>query len=234
MQRKSCSTILYNVTMSLLCERQSSEKIIMPDYYQKHYNAYCRKTFSIDPSSFLEPLQKHLEPGCSILDIGCGSGRDMLWLKNKGFSVSGFERSSGLAELARQNTGCNVIEGDLETFDFAHLPSDAILFAGSLVHISHEKLPQVFERAIAGLRQGGKVLLSLKQGNGTGTDELGRVFYYWQASSLEALFQQFGFSILEFNRQVSKVNARDMWMGYVIEKTNIQHPASNIESRSAC
>ncbi|MEN8246559.1 MAG: class I SAM-dependent methyltransferase [Thermodesulfobacteriota bacterium] len=206
----------------------------MTDYYQKHYKAYCQKTFSIDPSSFLEPLRKHLEPGCTILDIGCGSGRDMLWLKNHGFSVSGFERSAGLAALARQNTGSNVIEGDFETFDFTDLPSDAVLFAGSLVHVPHEKLPQVFEQAIAGLRPGGKVLLSLKQGNGTGTDELDRVFYYWQESDLEALFQQFGLSILEFSRQVSKVNARDIWLGYVLEKTNIQHPTSNIESRTPC
>ena len=206
----------------------------MPDYYQRNAGDYHQRTFFIDPSAFLEPLRKRLDPGCTVLDIGCGSGRDMLWLKNKGFSVSGFERSAGLAALARQNTRSNVIEGDYETFDFSDVPSDAILFAGSLVHISHEKLPQVFEWAIAGLRPGGKVLLSLKQGNGTGTDELGRVLYYWQANSLGALFQQFGFSILEFNRQVSKVNARDMWMGYVLEKSNIQHPASNIESRSAC
>jgi len=198
---------------------------IMPDYYQKHYKAYCRKTFSIDPSSFLEPLRKHLEPGCSILDIGCGSGRDMLWLKNKGFSVSGFERSAGLAALARQNTGSNVIEGDFETFDFSDVPSDAILFAGSLVHVPHEKLPQVFKQAVAGLRPGGKVLLSLKQGNGTGTDELGRVFYYWQERDLEALFQQFGFSILEFSRQVSKVNARDIWLGYVLETYLLTQPS---------
>jgi SAM-dependent methyltransferase len=189
----------------------------MSDYYQKHYNAYSQKTFSIDPSSFLEPLRKHLEPGCTILDIGCGSGRDMLWLKNKGFSVFGFERSAGLAELARQNTKSDVIEGNLETFDFADLPSDALLFSGSLVHVPHERLPPIFEQVIAGLRPGGKVLLSLKQGSGKGVDELGRVFYYWKSSVLENLFKQFGFSILEFNRQVSKVNAHDIWLGYVLE-----------------
>ena len=205
------------------------KKRIMPDYYQKHYKTYCRKTFSIDPSSFLEPLRKHLEPGCSILDIGCGSGRDMLWLRNKGFSVSGFERSTGLAALARQNTGNNVIEGDFETFDFSDMPSNAILFAGSLVHVSHEKLPQVFVQATAGLKPGGKVLLSLKQGKGTGTDELGRTFYYWQESDLEALFQQFRFSILEFGRQVSNVNARDISLGYVLEKMNTQRPTSHQE-----
>ncbi len=77
----------------------------MPDYYTKHFQAYHKKTFSIDPSSFLEPLKNTLEPGCRILDIGCGSGRDMLWLKNHGFSVSGFERSAGLAGVCVGKNG---------------------------------------------------------------------------------------------------------------------------------
>lgn len=189
----------------------------MPDYYQKHFKSYHRRTFSIDPTSFLEPLQKHLEPGCTVLDIGCGSGRDMRWLKKHGFSVSGFERSSGLAGLARQNTGCQVVEGDFSMFDFASLPADAILLAGSLVHVPHAELPQIFSRVTAGLKPGGRVLATLKQGSGKGTDELGRVFYYWHARQLEEMFAKLTFTVIAFNRQVSKVNHRDMWLAYVLE-----------------
>jgi SAM-dependent methyltransferase len=189
----------------------------MPDYYQNHFNAYYQRTFSIDPSSFLEPLRKHLNPGCRILDIGCGSGRDMRWFKKLGFDVSGFERSSGLADLARHNTGCAVMEGDFETFDFTALPSDAILLAGSLVHVPHANLPLIFKRVTAGLKPGGKVLVSLKQGKGTGMDNRGRVFYFWQEKALGELFQTLGFTVLAFNTQVSKVNARDIWLAYVLE-----------------
>ena len=189
----------------------------MPDYYQKHFQTYHQRTFSIDPSSFLEPLRKRLEPGCTLLDIGCGSGRDMLWFKNLGFDVSGFERSVGLAELARQNSGCKVIEGDFEVFDFQNSPSDAVLLAGSLVHVPHEKLLPVFERVTAGLKPGGKVLVSLKQGKGTGTDELGRIFYFWQEKELEDLFQRLGFAVLARSTQVSKVNEKDVWLTYVLQ-----------------
>jgi len=38
--------------------------------------------------------------------VGCGSGRDLLWMKKQDFDVIGFERSPGLAELARENAGC--------------------------------------------------------------------------------------------------------------------------------
>ena len=189
----------------------------MPDYYQQHFQTYHQRTFSIDPSSFLEPLRRFLNPGCTILDIGCGSGRDMRWFKNLGFGVSGFERSAGLAELARQNSGCHVIEGDFEVFDFTALPSDAILLAGSLVHVPHANLSQVYQKVTTGLRPDGKVLITLKQCNGTGTDELGRTFYFWQEKELEALFQGLGFTPLERNRQISKVNEKDVWLAYVLE-----------------
>ena len=103
----------------------------MSDFYQNNYRAYHEKTFSIDPSSFLEPFASHLAEDSLILDVGCGSGRDLLWLKNRGFKVIGFERSKGLAELARENVGCEVIEGDFETFDFSTLSVDAIILINS-------------------------------------------------------------------------------------------------------
>ena len=104
----------------------------MTDYYQENYNAYHEKTFSIDPSSFLEPLARRLPTEAFILDVGCGSGRDLLWMKKRGFEVIGFERSPGLAELARENAGCEVIEADFETYDFSATMVDAVIIVGSV------------------------------------------------------------------------------------------------------
>ena len=95
----------------------------MSDYYQENYKAYHEKTFSIDPSSFLTPLAQRLPAEAFVLDVGCGSGRDLLWMKKHGFEVIGFERSPGLAELAREITGCEIIEGDYETYDFSSIRS---------------------------------------------------------------------------------------------------------------
>jgi SAM-dependent methyltransferase len=105
----------------------------MTDYYQQNYRTYHEKTFFVDPSSFLTPFAENLKPKATILDIGCGSGRDLLWLKKLGFKATGFERSPSLADLAGKNAGCDVIEGDFETYDFSNIQSDAVLFSGSLV-----------------------------------------------------------------------------------------------------
>jgi nucleoside-diphosphate-sugar epimerase len=67
----------------------------------------------------------------------------LLWFKQRGFEVVGFERSPGFADLARKKMGCEVIEGDFETYDFARLSLDAIMLVGALVHLPHSKVPEV-------------------------------------------------------------------------------------------
>ena len=64
------------------------------------------------------------------------------------------------------------------------------------------------------------MLITLKNGHGKALDNHGRVFYYWQESDLEAMFAGLGFIVLNFSKQVSKVNAHDVWLGFVLENTN--------------
>ena len=120
----------------------------MADYYEKHYKEYHEKTFDINSSIFLEYFVKTLPKRVSILDVGCGSGRDLIWFKKKGFKVTGFERSKRLANLARELSGCEVIEGDFERYDFSKLSFDAMTAIGSLVHVTHGKFTKVFKNIL--------------------------------------------------------------------------------------
>ena len=190
----------------------------MEDYYHHHHTVYHKKTFHIDPSSFLEPLRRHLKPGDKILDVGCGSGRDLLWFKTHGFRVFGFEGSEGLAGLARRNADCDIIEGDFENYDFSKQTFDAILLSGALVHIPHARLEAVFKSIVNGLGEGGNVLVSLKEGCGSSSDGDGRTFYFWQDEDLRDIFLKHGFKILDFHRGVSKVNEKDIWLSYVLNR----------------
>ena len=184
----------------------------MSDYYQKNYNAYHEKTFSIDPSSFLTPLAQRLPAEAFVLDVGCGSGRDLLWMKRKGFEVMGFERSPGLAELARENVGCEVIEGDFETYDFSSIFVDAIMLVGALVHVPHERFSGVFENVTSAISNNGTVLITLKQGSGDRTDSDGRVFYLWEDPKAREVFDTLGFKVCDFFTSVSKTGSDDFWL----------------------
>jgi len=190
----------------------------MSDYYQKKYKAYHEKTFSIDPSSFLSPLAQRLPPEAFVLDVGCGSGRDLLWMKKRGFDVIGFERSPGLAELARDNAACEVIEGDFESYDFSSALVDAIMLVGALVHVPHQRFSNVFQNITSAISDNGSVLITLKQGSGDRTDSDGRIFYLWEESKTREVFDTLGFKVCDFSTSVSKTGSGDVWMSYVLDK----------------
>ena len=189
------------------------------DWYQENYQRYFARTRGVNPASFLNPLVRHLKPGAVILDVGCGSGRDLKWLRERGFSVTGLERAKGLAALAREHAGCIVIEGDFEVYDFSSVKADALLLSGSLVHVPHGSLETVFNNIVRALKPEGILLISLKRGTGSAVDEEGRTFYYWERSRLDPMFSQAGFAILECRTSVSKVNPQDTWLSYLLRKS---------------
>jgi SAM-dependent methyltransferase len=194
----------------------------MSDFYNTEYRKYHASTFNVDPSSFLTPLTKMLRPGASVLDIGCGSGRDLLWLKERGYNPTGFERSQKLAALSRKYSGCPVIEDDFLTYDFSSLKFEAILMIGALVHLSGSQLEPAFLSITTALEENGLVLLSLKEGNGRINTADGRIFILWQPEELEKIFLKNGFRILDFSRQISKIRESDVWIAYLLQKTRVQ------------
>jgi SAM-dependent methyltransferase len=194
----------------------------MSDFYQKNYKAYHEKTFSIDPSSFLEPLARRLPTDAFILDVGCGSGRDLRWMKKQGFDVIGFERSPELAELARENAGCEVIEGDFETYDFSTMFVDAVLLVGAMVHTPYERFAEVFKNITAAISSHGNVLITLKEGQGDWTAADNRTFYLWQDQKAREMFDTLGFEVRDFSKAVSKTGSGDVWMSYVLDKIPVK------------
>lgn len=189
----------------------------MVDYYQENFFDYHRETFSVDSSFYLNSFAARLPEGASILDVGCGSGRDLLWLKKRGFQVAGLERSAGLAALARENAGCKVIEGDFETYDFRGVDVDAILASGSLVHIPHGHFSKVIRNIQRALVRNGWIYISLKKGSGVRTDSTGRVFYLWEDVELQAVFKDLNFKLLHSSCTRSLLKTTDRWLGYVLQ-----------------
>lgn len=188
----------------------------MTDYYHKHFRKYFDNTFSIDPASFLSGFVRHFKPEARILDVGCGSGRDLAWLKKQGFCPTGFEHSPGLAALAEKQTGCPVIQGDFTSHDFSLLAADGIVLSGAFVHLDRQQLAPVFKNVLGALIPGGHVFLSMKQGRGTRTAPDGRRFTLWQDTQLRPVFKELGLQVTTYSTNTSTLETGEVWLGYVL------------------
>jgi SAM-dependent methyltransferase len=194
-------------------------------FYSVRARDYFRQTFRIDPSSFLLPLTGYVHPGARILDIGCGSGRDMLWLQQKGYSCCGLELSSSLAGLARRHTGLPVIEADFESFDFQKMDMDALILVGALVHVPYTRFKVVLTRILQAFNpSGGHVLITMKKGRGREAGPDGRVFYLWPEDDLIRAFTDCGLLSLTHWTQESAIRRTDTWMSFVLRARHCNQP----------
>nr|MBF0221038.1 class I SAM-dependent methyltransferase [Desulfobulbaceae bacterium] len=192
----------------------------MSNFYDENYRQYFDSTVGIDPSAFLQPLADRLRPPATILDVGCGSGRDLLWLASRGYTPTGFELAPKLASLAREHANCPVIEGDFCHYDFSALRFSALVFVGSLVHLPKETLPLILKSTCLALAPDGLLLITLKEGRGFSCADDGRVFTLWSRKEIEKIFAAHNIQVLDFSKQVSKLRSNDIWLGYVLRLNN--------------
>ena len=77
------------------------------DYYNHHAEEFANSTLHVDMESLYQPFLAELQEGTRILDVGCGSGRDTLAFKNKGYQVDAIDYSE---ELVKKATRLGVVK----------------------------------------------------------------------------------------------------------------------------
>jgi SAM-dependent methyltransferase len=159
------------------------------DYYNKHAEEFTASTFEVDMESLYQPFLALLPESAQILDVGCGSGRDTLAFKNKGYQVDAIDYSEELVKKATQLTGIPVKLQSFYEID-ADQAYDGIWACASLLHCERDRLIKVVGKIVNALKQNGGLYMSFKYGNGT-REKDGRQFTDLNKEQAELLLNQF-------------------------------------------
>ncbi|WP_077612046.1 class I SAM-dependent methyltransferase [Clostridium sp. Marseille-P2415] len=134
------------------------------DYYNKYAAKEFEETVNQDMSEIRKEFLDLLEEGDTILDLGCGSGRDSLAFYDLGYDVTLLDASEEMCKLAEIHTGLEVLQMTFEEMDFDNV-FDGIWACASLLHIPKKELSDILTKIARALNDKGILYMSYKLGD---------------------------------------------------------------------
>ncbi len=117
-------------------------------HYDSRAEDFWEGTRGHDVSQNIAALLRHIqgEPPYTILDFGCGPGRDLAAFTALGHRPVGLDGSTRFAAMARAHSGCEVWEQDFLKLDLPAERFDGVFANASLFHVPGTALPRVLRR----------------------------------------------------------------------------------------
>ena len=127
----------------------------------EHATAYQAFFFLVGGNNVYHTLiNRYIRPqaGCNLLDIGCGPGHFLPWLKD--VTYTGIDMSERYIADARATFGARgqFICGDVGSVDIPSAPYDIVVASGLLHHLSDTEVSQLARRVRQLLKPGGRLL----------------------------------------------------------------------------
>lgn len=187
------------------------------DYYERHVSAFADSTAGVDMSAILSEFALQLPEGATVLDWGCGTGRDSKALCNRGFNIVSTDASPSMCRMAKELFGVDArceSFGDLDE----ECVYDGIWACASLLHVLIADLPFVIEKARRALKQNGVFYASFKLGDFEGMRG-GRWFSDLDERALKELLQP-GFDVIRIwtTEDVRPERAGEKWLNSLSRK----------------
>lgn len=184
-------------------------------YYDKNAKEFCKNTIDADMSFCRDKFLKYLSAGASILDAGCGSGRDSVAFKQLGYHVTAMDASPEICKEAEKVLGQKVLCKIFEELDDENI-YDGIWACASLLHVPKESMGEVLYRLKLALKDGGILYASFKYGDGEKIVNE-RLFNYFNEQSLRMLMRENGFEVLELfvTQDVREGRSEEKWVNVV-------------------
>lgn len=189
------------------------------NYYDKHADTYINSTVSVDMSSQYSLFLPYLPKGASILDAGCGSGRDSLHFLEQGYKVEAFDNSSAMVEHARALTGLAVRKLSFAELDYDST-FDGIWACASLLHVPRVELGFVFGLLHRALKPKGLLYCSFKDRSEDFTNE-GRLFTCFTEQGFQEFLTElslFGLVQLSHSADVRQGRGNERWLNILLAR----------------
>lgn len=144
------------------------------DYYNLNAENFIESTQNVDMHQAQDRFLRLLDENSSILDFGCGSGRDTKYFLNKGCRVTATDGSAELCRRASDFTGIEVKEMLFQELDDMGT-YDGIWACSSILHLPKIELLPVICKMCMALKNRGVIYTSFKHSDFEGVRN-GRYF----------------------------------------------------------
>ena len=160
------------------------------------------------------------EPPFSILDFGCGPGRDLMAFRDGGHDAVGLDGSAEFVAMARRMAGCEVLHQEFLSLDLPATRFDGIFANASLFHVPRQELPRVLRELRAALKPGGVLFSSNPRGDNREGWAGGRFGCFFDLETWRDRLSEAGFMELDhYYRPPGKPRHQQFWLASVWRKT---------------
>jgi SAM-dependent methyltransferase len=137
------------------------------EHYNQRAGEFWQGTRDHDVSQNIEALLRYImgKPPFTILDFGCGPGRDLKVFAERGHIAIGLEGAAHFAAMARSHSGCEVWQQDFLKLELPQKYFDGVFANAALFHVPSQELPRVLRDLYTTLKPGGVLFSSNPRGH---------------------------------------------------------------------
>lgn len=190
-------------------------------HYDQNAGDFWEGTRDHDVSQNIAALLQYIEgePPYTILDLGCGPGRDLKTFAELGHRATGLEGSARFAAMARDYSGCEVWEQDFLELDLPAGDFDGVFANAALFHVPSQELGRVLLQLNATLKPRGVLFASNPRGRNEEGWNRGRYGAYHDLEAWRRYLSAAGFvELTHYYRPPGLPPERQPWLATVWRK----------------
>ena len=188
------------------------------EHYEHRAQDFSAGTRDHDVSQNIAALLRHIEGEgpFTILDLGCGPGRDLKTLAQLGLRAIGLDGAAAFVAMARTDTGCEVWQQDFLRLKLPAAHFDGIFANASLFHVPSRELPRVLRELHAALKPRGVLFSSNPHGHNEEGWNRGRYGAYHDLDTWRGYLLDAGYEELEhYYRPTGLPREQQPWLASV-------------------